>query len=205
MRSDPGIRLQGASWRRGVSATSDGSYTCHHLEERSSNRERNAVLARSLESGICRAGTRDRDALFDPYAILVVFGVSAARVPDEEALGDEAELERFVLCTRSDAIRELEVRQGVFSESSVGHRYHRERPHGDQPNARRLSLDVTPRTPAGLINSPAKATAESYLPRGRVGRLGTDGNVPDSILWKVKTQSVHSNPFRCHRRVSLLF
>ena len=101
--------------RRGVSTVSDGLYLCYHGENRSSNHGRDTVLARSLEPGIRRTGTVTRDSVFDRYTILVTLRICVARVPHEKALWDQAELERFVLCTFSDATRELESSQGMLS------------------------------------------------------------------------------------------
>lgn len=82
----------------------------HHIENRSPNRNRNAVLARLLEAGICRAGADGWNTVFDCHAVLVVLWISIARVPNENAFWDEVALELFVLCTRSDAAREFELR-----------------------------------------------------------------------------------------------
>jgi hypothetical protein len=83
------------------------------IENRLSNRDSNTVLTGTVETDIGWTGTRNRDAVTNRDDVLVVLRVGVAVVPHQNSVGNERELERFVLGALSDATRECESSQWV--------------------------------------------------------------------------------------------
>jgi len=69
----------------------------HRIDEWSSDRHGDAVLARTLVVGIRRAGAVGRHAICDGDEILVIFRVGVTAVANADAIGNDRELEDFVL------------------------------------------------------------------------------------------------------------
>ena len=95
----------------------DGLFDCG-IEDRPSDRDGDAVLARALEAGVGRTGTGCWEPVLDADEVLVLARVGVARVRDANAPGSERELERFVLRSFPDTVRERQSRQwmrGVLS------------------------------------------------------------------------------------------
>ena len=81
------------------------------IEDRTTNRDGDAVFARAVESLVGRAATRCRQSVDDPHEVPVLARVGVAAVGHEHAVGDECEFEGFVLGASTDAFGELESPQ----------------------------------------------------------------------------------------------